>query len=77
MIKEVFSTIKKFMNRIDTEEILFRSEVPYKDQSRKKLQLTIKSFSQKDLLLLNKSSETPRALKGGVNEISFPHLEKR
>ena len=31
-----------------------------KDPSKKKLQLTIKSYSQKNLITYNKSSETPR-----------------
>lgn len=77
VIKDVFATVKKLISVGNVTESMFRSELPTKDQSRKKLQLTIKSFSQKDLLMLNKSSETPRALRGGPNEISFPHLEKR
>ena len=54
-IKEVFSTLKKYFDAVGGEEC-YRS----KDPSRKKLQLTIKSYSQKTLFLSNRSLETPR-----------------
>lgn len=77
VIKEVFSTVKKLISNIVNIENSFRSEMPTKDYSRKKLQLTIKSFSQKDLLMLNKP-DSPKCVKaGGNSETSISNLERR
>ena len=59
-IKEVFSTMKKYFEDSINNDLVFRSQLASKDPSKKKLQLTIKSLSQKNLTVSHKSSETPR-----------------
>lgn len=73
-IKDVFCTMKKHFENSAVGESMFHSQVPSKDLSKKKLQLTIKSFSQKTLINTNRSSDTPRK---GLKEINFPQMEKR